>query len=33
MKRRLQALQVQEEYNRYKTLDQEKRINLHNEIH
>lgn len=33
MKRRLLVLQGQEEYNRYKTLDHEKRINRHHELH
>jgi hypothetical protein len=33
MKNRFKALQVQDEYNRYKTLDQEKRLNYHNSIH
>lgn len=29
MKKRLKVLQGQEDYNRYKTIDQEKRINMH----
>lgn len=33
MKRRFKVLQVQDEYNRYRTVDQEKRINQHVEIH
>ena len=33
MKRRVKVLQGQEDYNRYKTLDHEKRINRHQEIH
>ena len=33
MKRRFKVLQGQEDYNRYKTIDQEKRINQHQNIH
>jgi hypothetical protein len=33
MKKRFKVLQVQDEYNRYRTVDQEKRINMHQEIH
>lgn len=33
MKRRFQVLQVQDDYHRYRTIDQEKRINLHMDIH
>ena len=33
MKRRFQVLKVQEDYNKYRTIDQEKRIDRHNFIH
>ena len=33
MKRRFKVIQGQEDYNRYKTIDQEKRINQHHKIH
>jgi phosphoenolpyruvate-protein kinase (PTS system EI component) len=33
MKKRFKVLHVQDEYNRFKTVDHEKRINLHMDIH
>lgn len=33
MKCRFKVLKVQDEYNRYRTIDQQKRINFHKEIH
>lgn len=33
MKKRFKVLQVQDDYNRYKTIDNEKRVNLHQDLH